>query len=168
MRHIGGVPTFEADELAALAALDPWQWTRLAQDSTVSTTAFANVTGLSHAVEANKTYMLELFGAYQTAATTTGIALALDVPVGASVIGINIVAVSATALGGAEQTADATTTGATTGVRAANANTPILCRWIVANGANAGTVQLMQRSEVAASNTVLKAGLTAFGIRNPF
>jgi len=144
---------------------DGWTWAKLASDSTVSTTAFASVSGLSFTADPNTTYLVEVFGAYQTAATTTGIGLALDVPAGAEIIGINVAAVSATALGGTEQLADATTTGATTGVRAANTNTPVWAKWVVRVNATGGTVQLMQRSEVAASNTVLKANLTAMGRR---
>lgn len=143
---------------------DPWTWTKLASNSTVSTTAFASVSGMRFTAAANTTYLIEVFGAYQTAATTTGIALTLDIPSG-SVIGNNIVLTSATAVGGTEIIADAASTGATTGVRALNTNTPIEARFIVAIGATPGTVQLMQRSEVAASNTVLQAGLTAMGYR---
>lgn len=144
---------------------DPWTWAKLALDNTVSTVAFANVTGLLFTGDANTTYIVEVMGAYQAAATTTGIALALDVPAGAQIIGQNITNTSATALGGAEQLADATTTGATSGVRAINTNTPITAKWLVRINATAGTVQLMQRSEIAASNTVLKADITAMGRR---
>jgi Phage tail repeat like len=144
---------------------DPWTWTKLASNSTVSTTTYANVTGMSFSATANTTYIVEVFGAYQTAATTTGIALALDVPTGATVIGQVIVNTSATAMVGMEQVADATATGVSTGVRAANTNTPIRAKWIVAVAGTAGTIQLMQRSEVAASNTVLQANITALGYR---
>lgn len=143
---------------------DPWTWIKLASNSTVSTTAFTNVTGMSFSAAANTTYLVDVFGAYQTAATTTGIALTLDIPSG-SIIGDNIVLTSATAVGGAEIIADAASTGATTGVRAANTNTPIRARFIIAIGATPGTVQLMQCSGVAASNTVLQANLTAMGYR---
>lgn len=143
---------------------DPWTWVKLATNSTVSTTAFANVSGMSFSAAANTTYLVEVFGAYQTAATTTGIALTLDIPSG-SIIGNNIVLTSATAVGGTEIIADTASTGATTGVRALNTNTPISATFIVAIGATPGTVQLMQRSEVAASNTVLQASLTAMGYR---
>ena len=61
--------------------------------------------------------------------------------------------------------ADAASTGATTGVRAANTNTPIQAFFVIAVGASGGTVQLMQRSEIAASNTVLQANLTIMGYR---
>ena len=152
------------DGIETSAAAERWTWLKLGSNSTVSTTAFANVTGLSFTAAANTTYLIDVFGAYQTAATTTGIALTLDIPSG-SIIGINVVATSATALGGTEIIADAASTGATTGVRAATTNTPIAARFIVAVGGSGGTVQLMQRSEVAASDTVLQANLTALGYR---
>lgn len=143
---------------------DPWTWTKLASNSTVSTTAYANVTGMSFTATANTTYLIRIFGAYQTAATTTGIGLTLDVPSG-TIIGQNSVSTSATAVGGTEIIADAASTGATTGVRAANTNTPIQAFFVIAVGASGGTVQLMQRSEIAASNTVLQANLTIMGYR---
>jgi Phage tail repeat like len=144
---------------------DKWTYTTLGSNSTVSTTAFANVSGMSFSASANTKYLVTLNGAYQTAATTTGISLALDIPTGATIIGQNVVSTSATALGGTEQLADATTTGASTGVRAINTNTPIQSFWIVSVGGTAGTIQLMQRSEIAASNTVLQATLTVMGYR---
>lgn len=144
---------------------DKWTYTTLASNSTVSTTAFANVSGMSFSALANTKYLVTVNGAYQTAATTTGISLALDIPTGATIIGQNVMSTSATALGGTEQLADATTTGATTGVRAINTNTPIQSFWIVSVGGTAGTIQLMQRSEIAASNTVLQATLTVMGYR---
>lgn len=144
---------------------DKWTYTTLGSNSTVSTTAFANVSGMSFSASANTKYLVTLNGAYQTAATTTGISLALDIPTGATIIGQNVVSTSATALGGTEQLADATTTGASTGVRAINTNTPIQAFWIVSVGGSAGTIQLMQRSEIAASNTVLQATLTVMGYR---
>ena len=143
---------------------DPWTYVKLASNNTVSTVAYANVTGLNFTALSNTTYLVEVIGAYQAAATTTGIGLALDIPSG-SVIGQVVTNTSATVLGGGEQVADATTTGATTGVRALNTNTPITGRWVVAIGATGGTVQLMQRSEIAASNTVLQANLTIMGRR---
>jgi len=144
---------------------DKWTYTTLGSNSTVSTTAFANVSGMSFSALANTKYLVTLNGAYQTAATTTGISLALDIPTGATIIGQNVVSTSASALGGTEQLADATTTGASTGVRAINTNTPIHSFWIVSVGGTAGTIQLMQRSEIEASNTVLQATLTVMGYR---
>jgi hypothetical protein len=143
---------------------DPWVWTKLAADVANSTVTLAPVTGLSFAAVANTTYLVELIGAFQSAAITTGLALALDIPSG-SIAGLTIHPVSGTALGGTEQIADNATTGATSGVRAAATNVPVLARWIIAIGATGGTVQLQFRSEVAASAVTMKAGLTALGRR---
>lgn len=145
-------------------ASDPWTYTKLASNSTVSTTAYATVTGMSFTAVANTTYLVQVFGAYQTAATTTGIGLTLDIPSG-TIIGQDIVSTSATALGGTEIIAGNASTGATTGVRAANTNTPIQAFFVVAVGVTGGTVWLKQRSEVAASNTVLQANITIMGYR---
>lgn len=143
---------------------DPWTWQKLAVDVANSTTTLSAVTGLSFAASANTTYRVEVIGAFQSAATTTGLALALDIPSG-SVIGQIVQTTSATALGGTEQTADNATTGATTGVRAVNTNVPVIAQFVVAVGSTAGTVQLQFRSEIASSAVTMKAGLTAMGRR---
>jgi len=142
---------------------DPWTWSKLGADVANSTVTLA--TGnLSFTAAANTTYIVEFIGTFTSAATTTGIAVAVDIPSG-SVTGQVIHPTSATALGATEQIADAATTGATTGVRAATTNVPITARWIVAVGASGGTVTLQFRSEVAASAVTLKANLCALGYR---
>ena len=143
---------------------DPWTWQKLSADVSNSTIALAAVTGLSFTAAANTTYVVEVIGAFTTAATTTGIALALDIPSG-SIIGLAIATTSAATIGSVEQVADSATTGATTAVRAANTNTPITAQFVVAVGATGGSVQLQFRSEVAASAVTMKAGLTAMGRR---
>ena len=143
---------------------DPWTWSKLAADVANSTVTPAAATGLSFAAAANMTYLVEVVGTFQSAAVTTGIALALDIPSGA-VSGMIVHPSSATSLTGTEQIADAVTTGATTGVRSGGANVPIRANFIVSVGATAGQVQLLFRSEVAASAVTLKAGLTAMGCR---
>jgi hypothetical protein len=143
---------------------DPWTWQKLGADVSNSTVTLAPVTGLSFNGIANTTYLVEVFGAFQSAATTTGIALALDIPSG-SVAGQMFHPVLATSLGGTEQIADNATTGATTGVRAVATNVPITASFIVAVGATGGAVALQVRSEVAASAVTVKAGLTAMGRR---
>jgi hypothetical protein len=162
--HTHAIADVTGLQAALDAAAERWTWTALANNSTVSTTAFANVSGMSFMAAANTTYLVEVIGAYQTAATTTGIGLALDIPSG-SVVGQIVANTNATTLGGNEQIADNTTTGATTGVRAANTNTPITGRFVVRTNGTGGTVQLRQRSEVASSNTVLQAGITIMGYR---
>jgi hypothetical protein len=143
---------------------DPESWIKLVTDVANSTVTLAPVTGLVFTALANTTYLVEVIGTFQSAATTTGIALALDIPSG-SVSGQNIHPSSATALTGTEQIADNATTGATTGVRAAATNVPILASFVVAIGATGGAVQLQFRSEVAASAVTMKAGLTIMGRR---
>lgn len=137
---------------------DPWTWQKLALDSVNSTVTLANATGLSFTVLPLTTYLVQAYLPFQTAATTTGIAVALDVPTGATVNGLAQHATSTTTMGSVEQLADAATTGATTGVRAANTRTLASAGWLVITGAVGGTVQLMFRSEVAASAVTLKAG----------
>lgn len=144
---------------------DPWNWTKLAADVANNSVTLAPVTGLSFAAAANSSYVVELIGAFQSAATTTGLAIALALPAGASVAGLAHHAISLTALAPVEQLASAATPGATSGVRAAATNIPVVGRWIVQTGAAAGNVQLQFRSEVAASAVTMKAGLTAFGWR---
>ena len=135
---------------------DPWTGIKLAAAFTASATSHVKVTGMSFSATTSVYYLVDLVGTYQTAATTAGIAAALDVPAGATVMGITQTVTSATAQGGAEQVADATTTGATTGTRAANTDTPIQSKWLVSMGGTAGVIELMIRSEVAASNAILR------------
>ena len=142
---------------------DPWTWLKLSADVATSTITLASVTGLSFTAAANTTYIVELVGAFQSAATTTGIALAL--PAGAGVAGLAQHAISLTALGPVEQIAAGASVGVTSGVRAAATNIPISGRWIVQAGATGGTVQLQFRSEIAASTVTMRAGLTALGFR---
>lgn len=143
---------------------DPWAWAKLTADRTNSTVTLAAATDLSFTAAANTTYIVQLIGSFTSAATTTGIAVALDIPSG-SVSGQAYHPISATALGSVEQIADNASTGATTGVRAAATVVPISGEWIVAVGATGGLVQLMFRSEIAASAVVMKAGISALGRR---
>jgi hypothetical protein len=143
---------------------DPWSWTILAADVANNTVTLAPVTGLAFAANANTTYLVELIGAFQSAASTTGIALALDIPSG-TVSGHGFHLISTNGMNGFDQIADNAVIGATGGTRAPNVNIPISARFLVAIGAAGGTVQLQFRSEVAASAVTMKAGLTALGRR---
>jgi len=134
---------------------DPWTYTALGLDAVNSTVTMAAVAGMNF-VAVPDTYLVEAIFPAQSAATTTGIALALDVPVGSQVFGLGLHASTASALTSFEQVADAVSTGASTGFRAANTQTLVQARWLVF--ATAGTVQLMMRSEVAAIAVTLKAG----------
>lgn len=88
----------------------------LASDSTVSTTTNADVSGMSFTALANTDYEIEVLGSFQTAATTTGIGISLNIPSG-SVNG-----------------------------------------FVIAPSANTTPMISIQRSEVAASNSIIMAG----------
>lgn len=134
---------------------DPWTFTALANDAPNSTITLADAPGMNFTALLD-TYIVEAWLPFQSAATTTGIAVALDVPLGSLVYGLGQHATTATAMGSAEQIADNATTGATTGVRAANTATLYRASWLVF--ATVGTVQLRFRSEIAGSAVTLKAG----------
>jgi hypothetical protein len=144
---------------------DPWTWVKLGGNVANSTVTLAPVTGLSFTALPLTTYLVEVIGAFQSAALTTGMAIALDIPSG-SIIGQPRVNISATAMSSLEQIADNATTGVSTGVRALANNVPVTGKFIVAVGAVGGTVQLQFRSEVAASAITMQANLTAMGYRS--
>lgn len=143
---------------------DPWTWQKLASDVVNSTVTLAPVTGLSFVAAENTSYLVQVFGALQSAATTTGATLAVDIPSG-TVIGQTLMNASSSGLLATEQIADSSTTGVTTGVRAANTNIPVQAWFRIDVGATGGTVQLQFRSEIAASAVTMKSGLTAMGRR---
>lgn len=143
---------------------DPWSWSILAADVANNTVMLAPVTGLSFTAAANSRYLVEVIGTFQSAASTTGIALALDIPSG-SVSGHGFHLVSTNGVNRFDQIADNAVIGTTSGTRASNVNIPISARFIVAIGATGGSVQLQFRSEIAGSAVTLKAGLTALGRR---
>lgn len=143
---------------------DPWGWSKLAADSAANSTVTLATSGLSFAAAANTTYIVRIVGGFTAAATTTGIAMALDVPAGCTVAGTGYHMTSNVgASAGFEQIADNATIGATTGVRAANTLVPIEASWIIET-TTAGTATLMFRSEVAGSAVTLKKPF-AFGAR---
>lgn len=132
----------------------------LAADGAFSTTTLAGVTGMTVTLAANTTYVVEVDGTFLSAATTTGIALALNCAGTVTRIGGQCIhmatATTSTVCG---QEANNSTTGATTGVRAISTPVYIQGRWHIIMGATGGTMQLMCRSEVAASAVTLQAGL---------
>ena len=140
-----------------------WNFIQLSSDSVVSSTSFTNVSGMSFNGDANTTYMVKLVGAYQTAASTTGMWVALDIPSG-SVIGIETTTPSVATIGGTGQNADNSNMGSPS-TTLASVNLPIHAEWVIKIGATGGTVQLTQRSTVAASNTTLKANLSVLSYK---
>jgi hypothetical protein len=137
---------------------DPWTFVKLESDFTNDTTGLNFVTGMTFTAAADTTYVVEILGAFRTAATTTGIGVVLDIPSG-GVIGGAQVSSSNTATQFTSQRADNVLIAPSTAVGAANADFPILGRWLVTIGATGGSVLLRMRTEVATSVATLKAGL---------
>lgn len=136
---------------------DLWNYEALANDSVVSVTTLTDVPDLAFTAAPNTTYEVELFGAFQTAATTTGIGLAFSAPTGCAVVGMTLAPSSNTALQATQQRAAGATLAPTTGVATASQLFPLWGKYIVICGSTGGAVQLQQRSEVAASATTIIA-----------
>lgn len=145
-------------------ANDPWSWQKLGADVVSNLVTLAPVTGMSFEAEPETSYLVEIFGAYQSAAISTGLALALDIPSG-TVIGQMVSVVTGTTPNMIEQIADSATNAATPAVRTANSNTPVSARYLVTTGSTGGPVQLLFRTEIAGSAITIKAGLTIMGQR---
>ena len=138
---------------------EPWTYKTLASNFSNNTTTFNDITGWSFSGDGDSTYELEVFGAYQSAATTTGIGLKATGPTGSSFIGAGEIFTSATATAGFNQFSDSTPTTVSTGVTTANTNTPISWRALVKTSSTPGTIAVQMRSEVASSAVTLQAGL---------
>lgn len=133
----------------------------LTSNVSVSTTTLAAIGEFTFTATANTRYHVRLSGTFQSAATTTGIGFALDIPSG-SVTGLVVNELAATTNTSHSQTADAAVNSATSGVRAATTNTPVVGDWIVSVGATGGNIQLMMRSEIASSQVTLISDLSQF------
>ncbi len=123
-----------------------------------SSTTFADITGFTGInLEANSRYLVELIGGYQSAATTTGIAITFQTSGTADVIGQNLINTSSTAVAGTEITGNGTTSAASTGVRATNTTTGIRAWATIKTNGSAQTLAARMRSEVASSQVMLLA-----------
>jgi hypothetical protein len=115
--------------------------------------------GLTLAVAANTTYTFSYYILFQSAATTTGMGLAVNTPAGAT---ISYTAVIPTALDGTAASwtgwgTSASDTVLATATPAINTTYVAHIYGVVANGANAGNLSLQYRSEVSGSTVTVKA-----------
>lgn len=162
LKHSGGVvATAVADtDYAAVGHTHAGQPTTvvLGSDVTTALTTYANVTGVTIAVAANTRYLVSCLFRYDANATTTGIGLGWTGPASPTLTsGQMIAGLTAATLGGTT-IAGNDTGGVTTASVATTANVATF-QGVWANGANAGTVQVRVKSEVAvASAIILKAG----------
>ncbi|MBK8336986.1 MAG: hypothetical protein IPL03_10515 [Sterolibacteriaceae bacterium] len=137
---------------------------RLTADVTNATTTLANVTGLTVALNASSTYVIDAWVMFQTAATTTGIRLTQSVPSGATVVANWATPLTATTATLAHQRAG-DVGAASASIDTANVNTLATGRLLVITGVTAGSLQIRFASEVAASNAVVKAGSSLTAIK---
>lgn len=121
------------------------------------------VTGLSFNFEANSDYLIEIFGEITAAAATTGCGLQFDTSVAVTNVDLTFfhqLANTGTLTGG-NSIADNASQGVSSGIPAANGTYPIYAAGKLNSGANAGTAQLMLRSETTAvitlkANTIMR------------
>lgn len=140
------------------ATIQPVRYAYLSSIVSQTTTSYADVTGMSFSVAANTNYEVSCSIIYQTAATTTGIGIALNGPSSPTLVAGQFISnSSSTALNGRSFNAY-NGTGKTTGVQTANANTYGLFNASFRNGATAGTLSLRYASEVAGSAASIRPG----------
>lgn len=131
---------------------------RMSADITNSTTSFSDATGLSFAVEANKTYYITFFIRYRVSIATDGIRLAVNGPASPTLIlGRTTIQTNASTASQAHFRAYDTPGVVTTAVEGADTDMLAVMDVIFVNGANAGTLVVRVASEVAATVATIKA-----------
>jgi hypothetical protein len=116
-----------------------------------------SLTGFTFSFAANSRYFIDIAGATQAAAATTGGGFHLDTSVAVTRVGmshVNQLANTGTVTGGSS-IADDVSVGVSSGRPSANTDTPVMGSGYLVTGANAGTATLRYRSEVAAVSTVM-------------
>lgn len=137
--------------------VQPMRYAYLSTNRVTTSTAYSDVTDLGFAVDANTNYELVCHLIYRSAATNTGIGVAVNGPASPAVVAGQFISNStATALNGRSFNAY-NGTGKTTGVQTANANIFGMFRAYFQNGANAGTLQLRYSSEVNGTGVTIMA-----------
>lgn len=129
----------------------------LASDvSTATNTTPVDVTGLLFTYAANSIYVIEVFGAISSAASTTGAGLQFNVSSTVdSLWGTFFHQLANTGtLSGGNTIADDASAGVSSGISAAAAIVPIGASFVLNTNANTGTAQLRYRSETTAVTTI--------------
>lgn len=134
----------------------------VASDVSNSTVNFADVTGLTFSVSANTVYSFACDLSYTTAVSTTALQLAINGPASPTAMRYSVrTSTTATAMHSASQSAYDTNTNPGTGGGATAL--PVRISGTLENGANAGTLAIRLRSEVASSAvTVLRGSFCMF------
>lgn len=149
---------YRAYQSTGWSTIQPVRYVYLSADVSRTATSYADVTGMSFTVAANKDYEIKCSVIYRTAATATGIGIALNGPPSPTLIAGQFTSnSSATAFNGRSFNAY-NGTGKTTGVQTANADTYGLFNAYFKNGATGGTLTLRYASEVNGSSVTVRAG----------
>lgn len=131
-------------------------------DVTNATITFADVTGLTFEMLANKTYIIEVWLIFQSSATATGAKFALNGPASEVAVVLHaVIPISLSLYASSPTMASRTYDRGTPSVSIDTANADMLAmlHGIVRNGANAGTLAVRFACEVETSPGVtVKAG----------
>lgn len=150
----------EAETDARIAAAGGGGANRVRINADVSNTliTLADATGLSIPVLANTDYTFDFTVAFQTAATTTGIQLALNGPASPTLF-TAVIRIPSSATAFSTQYVSAYNTGPlTTAIDAANTPRIAEIKGILRNGPTAGNLTVRFRTEIALSTVTIKAG----------
>lgn len=133
-------------------------YVRLTANRTNATTSYADITDLIIPVSANTRYDIECRLIYSANATTTGIGIGWTGPASPTLVGGQMIAgLTSATLGGT--TSVGNDTGGVTTASVATTGNMATFKGIWSNGANAGSIQLRFKSEVAvAAAIVIQAG----------
>lgn len=133
-------------------------------DSVNAAVAFANVTGLTFEMLASKTYIIEAWLIFQSSATATGVAFALNGPASPVAVVLHAVIPIALTLYASSPTMASRAYDVGTpsvSIDTANANMLAVLHGVVRNGVNAGTLAVRFACEAATSPGVtVKIGST--------
>lgn len=132
--------------------------TKLAADVSSSVTALGDVAGLTAAVAANTAYSFRAIVAFSTAATTTGIKLAVNGPLTPALISYTVTIPSSATAVTINAVAAYDAGGASAAVAVANTNYTAVIEGVIVTGTAAGTLAVRFASEVAASAVTVRRG----------
>lgn len=161
MKTIGNdVYMYNGTEWVAFAvgpSAEAWKYSYLTTDLTNNTVNYIDIPNTSFNFDANSRYVVECMGSYQTAASTTGLGIKLfTTDANSSLIGkLEVFTANNTSSGLFQATTSTTLT--TTGVPAANADTVLEGKWVLATGETTGSAILQLKSEVANSLVTISA-----------
>ena len=133
-----------------------------AADQTIATTTLTNSTDLKFDVRANTDYLFEFFLIHQSAASTTGLKVAVTVPASPTYVAYRTEISVTDSANGTDNVESQTFTASAGTHTAANqigaaANSLAIVKGVLSNGTTAGKLQLQFAGD-AAANITLKKG----------